>query len=261
MDPTVIVVALIGAAGTVTAAFVTRLVGRRREKRSVQKTEVAVASMGKELAVEAPYTLQRLEVDFRFDDDGKGEQIKRWVGLRANQHIQNLEVPFQTRINCPGGQLRTPEAKEIGDSPLTVSIRELVQTELTSNGKVRLNGQCGPGTRSTSFYLKHPFDKAFCLTRRDAEDAYKNDDWPQEVAFSSVPVPTNELLVSVSFPPSHAHLKPDPSAVVFFGGSEVVHSSETTRVQSTFKYADGKATLTVPNPVIGLSYAVSWMPP
>lgn len=260
MEPTV-VVALIGAAATITAALVTGFLGRRREQRSVKKTEVAAASMGRELAGDAPYALQRLEVEYRFDDDGKGEQLRRWVGLRANQHIQNLEVPFQARISCPGGKFGAPEAKEIGDSPLTVSIRELVQTDLTSNGKVRLNGQCGPGTKPSSFYVKHPFEKAFCLTRHETEDAYKNDDWPQEVASGSVPVPTNDLYVTVSFPPSHGQLKPEPSPVVFFGGSEVVHSFETSRVQSTFKYADGKAALTVPNPVIGLLYAISWMPP
>jgi len=48
---------------------------------------------------------------------------------------------------------------------------------------------------------------------------------------------------------------------VFIGHTEVVHNEESRRVSAGFHYSGTAAEFTVENPVIGLNYAVAWMPP
>ena len=54
-----------------------------------------------------------------------------------------------------------------------------------------------------------------------------------------------------------------PSLVVFYIRTETIHAEETDRIRAVGALTfDGQtATLRVENPLIGLAYAISWMPP
>ena len=99
------------------------------------------------------------------------------------------------------------------------------------------------------------------MTKNQAEEAYKNDNYKTEFVASLVSVPIGITKVKVTFPESHLNMVPSPSAVAFYGEREVLHKEETERISTDLVLVDRVATLTVHNPSVGLKYGVAWMPP
>ena len=168
---------------------------------------------------------------------------------------------------CNGPNLDLPDVRELQGSGSAVNLSGIT-TQLSDEGQALLegeiviNGDLGPDSRAVSFRVRQPYHKGFCMSREEASEAYKGADWQEEYAAVPPPnVPVEEIKAIVNFPPSHHDLKPSPHAVVFLGRTEVVHRGETERVKQFFSYEDGVAKLSVPNPIIGLGYVISWTPP
>lgn len=99
------------------------------------------------------------------------------------------------------------------------------------------------------------------MTRDEALEAYKSSSWKQEYYGSIVIAPTETVTLEVRFPDSFKKLSPPPDAVAFVDETHTVHNSETHRIKDSFSFSESVAKMEVRNPVIGLSYAISWMPP
>lgn len=256
-----------GGFGIVSAIFANqRRRGAVAEKETAvaekQKTETALEKFTEGIAVEAAYSVKRVEIIIEFDNDGKGTQQKRWIKLQCTQSIQNLQIPFTYRLAAPGARLTGEiKGKELPGSTLAAEPREEERTDHASRGTILLAGQSGPTSGEISFFLEHGVKNAYCMTRQQALEAFKNDDWKQEYVTCGVQVPIEIVIVQVSFPPSHHNLHPVPIPVAFISGTEMLHTPETLRLPDSFYYDGMVARLEVPEPKIGLSYAISWMPP
>jgi hypothetical protein len=162
--------------------------------------------------------------------------------------------------------LDKPIVKELDNSVVPVDFTDLTALELQENkkelrGRFVLHGHFRPDSGPVSFYWRQDFQGAFIMKRDDALEAYKKSDWKQEYTASVVIVPTDLLVIDVRFPENFKKLSPMPSSVAFVGGTHVVHEDETQRITNSFHYSEGKANLTIQNPVVGMVYAISWMPP
>jgi len=271
MDPTTagIVVALIGAAAGIIATVI-QTIGKRKATEKTQKIETAVLKAGDRISASgAPYRIKRFEKITEFKDTGEGTFTKTWTGVTTDQSFDNLRIPFRSRFECHGAKILQPVVEELAVSSLSVKLEGVSSAELTEvgetimEGKIVVIGHFSKDTGPVSFYLRQPFVKGFCLTRKEAIEAYKDADWKQEYGAMPVAVPIEELIIVVHFPPSHSEMTISPSPVVFIAGTETVHAERTehTHQRQQFQFINRVATLTIRNPVIGLSYAISWMPP
>lgn len=257
--------AWIGGAATVLAALISSVVTWRVQARQAERkrkeTEDAALEIAKGSVKAAPYFLDGTETTLQFDVNGTGEQVKQYNRVRATQSIDNFTIPFGFRVACPGGKVLAPTGKELPGSKNTVSLIDLSVSELAVRGKAQINGLFSPQTGPVSFYIRHPFEKGICVSRKQAEEAYKNDKSKLEYAASLTSVPMESLAVKVVFPPNHRNLDPPPAALAFLGETEQLHVGETERIRNELAYVGGVATLTVPRPSPGIQYAIAWMPP
>lgn len=271
MDSTIIA-AIIGAVGTITSAFIAVVFQRQRNeaKKQLDKLEEAIIAAGKQdggmLTQSAAYKIGRLEKVVEFDETGKGTQIQQFIDIRANQCFDNLQIPFMFSVEGATSHLDKPIVKELDNSVVPVDYTDLTILELKENkkelrGRFVLHGHFRPDSGPASFYWRQDFQGAFIMKRDEVLETYKKSDWKQEYSASVVIVPTDFLKIEVRFPENFKKLSPIPSPVAFVGGTHVVHEDETQRIAKTFQFAEGKANLAIQNPIVGIVYAVSWMPP
>ena len=240
---------------------------RKAAQEDKQKAEKAIAAGGRVLAVEAAFEVDEYEVTYEYGDSGEGVHCKQWHRIKPRHTFTTLAIPFDIVVACPGASLREPRVRKLDEGhPLDVAIDEadLIRTGVSSQGRILVSGRYGPETEPISIILEQPFDKVFCLTEEEVRDAYSGDEWRQEFGAAAVASPMRELSLRVTYPPSHhGRMVSLPSLVVFYNRTETIHAEETDRIRAAGALTfDGKtATLRVGNPLIGLSYAISWMPP
>jgi hypothetical protein len=211
-------------------------------------------------ATETSYEVKEISLFVKFAEDGRGVMRKQWHGIKARQAFQNLTIPFDFGTS-PSGSLEEPSVETLAGSSRPVSMEEKLKTGTGWKGTLLIHGPFFPGSGQVSFQLVQPFGKAYCMNRQEAELAYKHDAFKLEYCAASVYAPTDSLKFEVSFPPSHEKLDPEPSPVAFIGETESIHIEETKRIKANGHFTGGVATLTIDSPVIGLRYAISWMPP
>lgn len=258
---------IIGAIATVTAVIYAREKKKAQRERARIEEDIAKTDKSGASTFTFLYTLEKLIKIIIIEEDGSGIHRETLSNIKSNQSCENLQIPF--RLSAQGGSafLGEPTVKEIGDSSLAVHVRDKCQFEVPEKdmkvmeGRFLLIGHCGPESEPTSFKWEYPFKGVYLMTREEAEKAYGASEWKQEYAVKRVVVPMEELHVEVRFPGSFKELKTKPSAVCFFGDTEIVHRGEASRIQGDFEFIEGTARLKVSKPFIGLSYGVSWMPP
>lgn len=269
MDST-IVGAIIGAVGALIASVLGAKLGNARK--DLKKIEGAIASSGKGpdslLSRTAAFTIAKVEKVVSLDAEGSGTATFRWHGIQPGQEFQNLKVPIKYSVEGPGSSLGSPTVRELDHSSLPVRFAQIPQMAVAENddvmsltAQVLVNGNFGPESDPVSFEMEIPFTKGHLMTREAVEQTFGDTDWNQEFTASSVIAPTRELYEEVRFPESFRDRKLRVQAVAFVGGTNVVHRSETKRIESGFDLVDDVASLRVDEPVLGLAYAISWMPP
>ncbi len=234
---------------------------RVRCRKEGSQKDGLVKEVATNAAVEAPYTVRLDELEVTFDDDGKGAYRWKREEVRARQEIQNLKIPFKWELACPGGRLFKPDARGLTQADLPVELHLMEESATLMRGNIVISGFLGPDSEPTSLAITQPFSKAFCMTRAEAAAAYRRDLWKMEYAASSCRVPVTTLVVTVVFPASHGALAQKPVLIVFYPETERFHASEARRITNDFAVAEHRATLTVDNPLVGLRYGISWMPP
>lgn len=234
---------------------------RRLAEQQHRETERAVLRTGREgpVAQEAVYTVEKYAVSVVYGDDGHGSITKRWTNVRVKNPVQNLSVPFENWVVCPGGELLAPTVSEDDTSTHTVGLANVMRAAEKVTGSILVSGWLTPETAET-FEMTNPFNKGYCLTREECETAYSGAPWKKEYASGSVSVPAKMLELEIRFPPSHRGMR-RPEVVVFVGGTETVLSNATEQLRDSLTYEDGIARLVVASPAVGVSYAISWMPP
>lgn len=253
-----IVTALISAVAALGAAAIPVVYKARQARR---KTDQLVSDAANQAAAQLPYVVESELLSLRFGDDGSGEYRRELRGISVRQEIQNLRIPFKWDVACPGAKLLQPFGgpASASDPPVDLEIRE--STDKGSKGDVVINAFLSPRGDPVSVVFGQPFAKAVCMTRSEAEAAYRNDAWRTEYIVGSPGTRAKTLRVQVDFPPGQRQLTQRPRPVVFQAKAEEVHGSELGRVQDRLSYIDGRAILTVDDPVVGLRYGISWMPP
>lgn len=270
MDP-VLVTALIGAGTNVTTIGVAVYQNRQKVKAERAKADaergVQKIGGGAGLAtVAAAYTVEVWKIKASFGDDGSGEKLKTWNGLRPTQTIQDLTIPHEVKLQhqTTGTQISKPTV-EMPGSPAGVTLLTSSITrpggDLISTAEVRINGRVDTNSL-LNINLRQAFDGGFCMTKEEAEAVFANDRWKLDYQAARIPVPTGKVRIQVTFPPSFGAMAPVPSAVVFYGDTEIVHDAETDRAnEAGVSYEGGIAVLEMDNPLVGLAYAITWMPP
>lgn len=267
MDPTIIA-GVIGAGGSVIGAFIAVIFHQRRKTAESQRVELE-AALGKSrqvLSEVAPYTIKKLIKEVSFDENGKGEQKQEWHGIKANQRYENLEIPFRFYVDGRLSELAEPKGKELDGSSLSVQLICEPSKNSKSNkkelrGRFRILGYCDKDSDPISFFWLQGFSGAFLLTREEVQNAFEGSGWLTEYSASSVVVPTESLEMHISFPITHKEKVIKPSPVAFVGGTHVVNRQETARIIEGFRFVDDRASLLVKEPIVGMTYAISWMPP
>ena len=257
-----IIVLVFGAIAVAAVAIVLVMVerrGRAHDKRAQEKLRDVFEKT-------ASYTVESVEYICTFDESGSGTSERRIHGLRATQRIQNLEIPYASKLPDPkaGAQMVGVTLTTLPDS--TVTLRWQEDTEQREGGSIHgtiiVDDLLTPDAGVAAYSVQQQHKFGFAMTEQDAEKQYKDADWKKEYVTYSAQVPgVKELTIVVNFPGSHHHLMPPPSGVAFLAGLEVADQEETPLVRDRVQYDNGVATLVVENPTPLVRYAITWTPP
>ncbi|MBU8921028.1 MAG: hypothetical protein KOO63_04315 [Bacteroidales bacterium] len=266
-----IVVALVGALGVIIAALVTRGITQKQNQLEINGIEKAVRDVGKadsgRIKFVAPYYIQRVERYDKISCDGDEIDTYRYIGVKAYQSFDNLRIPFIVGVEGPDAVFHEPTVKELPGSSLTVTLDKVEKFTIPNlnqsyiKGFIVINGHFSPETNPVSFERIVNCDRIYCMTKEEAVETYQHSDWKQEYSIVEANVPTDELVLTIEFPECMKEMNPGPSPLVFIGDSEIVHQGETKRIISKFQFKDRIAQLQVESPILGLRYAITWMPP
>ena len=253
-----IVVAIIGAIAAIAAPLVTLMVTRHLENKRERIEVKARETAGQKIIEEASYTVEKYECFVEFDSSGKGTFTRSFVGLRANQTFQNLQIPYLLMVGDQG-RILSVEIDDSG-SPRALAKENEVIDRSTVDGNLVISGLYGPNDPPLSFKIKTNFEGGFFLTRAEAEEAYRNDDWKEEYVTAAVTAPTEALMLKVTFPKGWSSTIRVPHVVAFYQGTEIANKKESERLNNPV-WTNDHVTLRVTQPQTGIYYAVSWMPP
>lgn len=236
---------------------------RRKEAedkgRKVEQGFVKAGQEGELLARETAYSIERHVVLIEFGDDGVGKITKRWVNLKVRKPVQNLTIPFETGIACPGGELLETEASEAEGSDIPVNLAaDVMRSQDRMEGSLELVGYLTPESNPLTFEIRHTFRKGYCLTREEVDTAYRQSKWKTEYASGRITATAEVLEIEVKLPPSHSNVR--PTAVAFIGDENVL-TDVSEGLKNALLFRDGVARLLVPHPSLGVEYAIAWMPP
>jgi len=208
-------------------------------------------------------TLESLTVESRFNDEGSGEEVRRWVNLRATETHINLSIPYAFVVARPKGRAASPRVAELLNPKSDLPAR--FRPEKTgprkphrADGHIEIPGRLTKDTRFVGFEIRQGFERAFCMTRDELAVAYADDKWKTEYVAAEVIAPTDILEISVTLPWREG-VSAEP--IVFVGHDETTQDPETDRIRDSFTFDGTVAVLRVEKPLRGLHYAVSWMPP
>jgi hypothetical protein len=262
LDSTV-TAAVIGAGATIAAAIFTGIVTWLKVRKTAHAEAQKIGEgLGNAKSVEYAYSVTEHEARVSFDEDGNGTYVRRVSGIVPRQTVTNLCIPYSFGIASPGGRLLgNPDAKELDGSELPAEVQEIELTDTQVTGVIKIAGTFHRGVTGEGFRLTQPFEKGCCLTRKQAQAAYKNDPWPMEYLAALVSVPTTTLRIVVEFPPSHHEMRPKPSAVVFVGDTETAYPLGVEALKGKVAFDAGVATLAIQDPKLGFRYGITWMPP
>lgn len=256
MDAT-IVAALIGALATLLGSGLALVIGRRTLRQSIEAQERFYSGAK---AVDTVYAFDKIDVRLQFDDEGNSTWRKQYFGLRSRLEIVNFSLPYRV-VTAQGPSASTPVVSALPGSEMPVRFEIGQDPTSRFQGRIVLEGVLRPGQVVPGFVVEQHFQKAFNTTRRSALAAYKDGAWKGEYAAFTVTASVSILSIEVEFPPSHQRLSPPPAPIVFTGNSELVNRDEVQRIKRSLTVADGRASLLVDKPKLGLMYGVSWLPP
>jgi hypothetical protein len=212
-------------------------------------------------------SVETIDLTCTFDELGSGESFRRWLDVRSQQVFVDYRIPYGFGVESPHGRVIVDAdalvrpVEEPTRSALPVRFVQGTVEPQTVKGDIEICGSLSPDTAFVGFEIRQPFERAFCTSRIEVEQAYKNDEWTTEYTGVLVQLPTGRLHLTVRFPRSFCAPGLEAGPVVFFGSGEKTHDAEIARIRPNFKLEDTVATLEVFQPQQGLQYAIYWMPP
>lgn len=209
------------------------------------------------------FSAERIEVTVTFDEHGSGTNERKWIGLRANQNIERLTIPYRFSVKAPDASAEKPDIEELDGAAFPASFIGKEGGPQLVVGDIVLLGVMLPGIRYTGFVLHQKFERATLMTRKEVQQAYAGDTWQTEYAAASIVLTTGTLQVLVHFPPSFRGKNLRLGVVVFKGLTEDLDVAEVSRVRAGLSPSDDgeSASLTVTSPKEGNRYGIAWMPP
>jgi hypothetical protein len=266
LGPAAVVMLIIGVLAVIGVPIVAIILVRnefkRREKDKVAHDKVQEV-FKKTFAATSSYTVEHIEFICTFDESGSGTSERRIHGLRATQRIQNLEIPFVSKLPDPkdGAQIAGVVLTQLPGS-VPVRWEETDRRDGQIYGKIIIDDLLTPDKGVAEYSVRAQHSLGFTMTTQEANEAYKNAVWKEEYVSYSVQDPGVErLTIVVNFPASHHHLTPQPSGVVFLAEQEIDDPRETAVVHDLVTYVDGVAKLIVEDPKPLVRYAITWRPP
>jgi len=194
-------------------------------------------------------------------EDGDSTTRRQWKGIEAATGCTVSQFPGRFWVSSPGGKiLGAPELRLPDGYAKGVRLQAASVNQQESRYHVEVLGGITYGEDPPlGFEVVQEMEKSALIGKRAVEEAFKNDTFQYDYHAFDVPVPTGKLRLEVSFPRGTAvRLHP----FVFFGWSECEHQLELKRIQrlgqSGFSTGSTWAKLEVPDPVVGLRYAIYW---
>jgi hypothetical protein len=258
-----VIASFVTAGGAVLSATVGGLFAlqkNRRLKAEKEEAESDLERVGHGAIKGATYYIDEQVILLEFLENGDGRQTRDFIGIHANQNVENLRLEFAFSVPAPNGKLKPPTVRARAESKLPVTVVDPQYTDQVARGSVEIIGLLSPGV-AAGFTIAQSFEKGVCTNREEAEEAYRDDKFKMEYAGLLVTGDIRLLRVTVKLPPSHKELRPPPSAIVFKGDSENIAKKETRELADKVAFVEGVAHLTIPNPTPGLQYGIAWMPP
>jgi hypothetical protein len=262
MDPlvTAALISLVGSALIAIGAVIAAIIQVRKRR----EAERAGQEKAGTLKGAAAYTVERIEYSASFDETGSGVIERKWFGIKTTQNIQDLELPYTSRVDSPKATIDSWTAEEL---PGSVATAQFVRDDEASSskvliGKIIIAGFLKPTSGSVGYCMQQRNSFTYLMTREEVKEAYKNDGWHSEYVAYAVRVPgVKQLTLIVTFPPSHHGLTPRPTGVVLQQDKEAPEAEQTARFVDEVTFTGTTATLVIPEPKIGLRYGITWESP
>ena len=268
---------LFGWVGTVIGWFAPDI-GRWVVRRLGGGDEVRRLGPGKEYRPGPIVTARRTTERFSFIADPDRSVVEHRVRFEGfNTTDPRERTDFRYDFRCNGGEEQKIDLRVIEcDKDHTAVIKWVHPSRNPFTGEVRyeaeleITGSLGPGLSGATFEFSERVVDAFCRTFEEAVEAYTAANcWPHEYASDTTRIPTDELLLEVTFTEQDKRwLEIEPGPVIFADGlNEVVDEKLTRRIRNRkgsewdWDMQKGVAWLRLkaPNPHMG--HAIEWMPP
>mgnify|MGYP005854792319 CR=1 FL=1 len=269
MDPE-ITAAIIGGVTTITASTIAYISTKRArdQKSAYEELEQAInLSTKKGHEQSAPFSFKQMNSTLRLNDSGEAMQLDEWIELKPNQRFENLVIPSETSIDGRDSKFLEISSGPCDESALPIALEHSItssdEAEPTHKltGKFKLIGFCDESTTPLSFYLKLKTENSYRMTEASTVAAYGKSDWQTEYYAVSIYYPTNQISIKIILPEHFNANNTRPSLVVFINGTHVVNRQETQRVKPKLSTKDNKLSAFIDNPLAGMAYAITWMPP
>lgn len=239
--------------GTVIALVIDRYLDRIKTDQTIQKTFSFLGrSLRDQYGIEAESLTIRVEIDLQ----GGATHTREWKGIAV---LSDSAIPFLPGkfLVSESGKIESPP--ELLSSSLSKS-KKNVRLELTeptgSEFRVYIEGLLYSTDGVLSYEVRGRASRAVLMTKEEVDVEYKNSEFKYEYVSQDVSMLVKRLDIEVVFPEGFG-VTPHPG--VFFGSTEILHNLELRRV--SFEYADRRATLSVSDPLVGLTYLIYWTPP
>lgn len=193
--------------------------------------------------------------------DGNASITKEYRGVSITEEGMTLsEIPEEVWVGKPGTIACNPELVSKLKKPDFHKQIDLIpeqNDERFCKFRIEIEGGLTKADGEINYGYSYKIYKAVCMSKEEAEEAYKEDKFKKEYVCFDVRFPIKELEVEVAFPEGY---DVKTYTGVFLGGSETWNDFELQKIRDCIKATPRGACLNVKNPVLGFRYLIFWTP-
>jgi hypothetical protein len=234
---------------------------RKRADEAIVKAEEARKAVV--AVMPAPFAMAEWTSRIRLKADGSGivQRICRGVTARVGGEVR---VPY--RLGSPtGGTIQKARIADDPKPPPGIRLDVFREDRTRYEADIVLPTGAVLGPAGASFCVEQQLLKGFSKDLEEAEEALRTSRYKHEYFGTTVTVPADLVVVSVTFPDEYRHAAARAWPTAFYGESEIENDEELARIRTggelVFKHEDQTAELRLANPLRGHHYAIAWDPP
>lgn len=258
MDPAIIAAIILAVTNVVTFAL-----GRLRAKKlenKIVEADKAIPTIPDMIVDQCGFKVTKAKQTIKIDLDGSYRCSVLREGIQAtSQTIQH----FVHQISISQGEISDPELTgQVSPKALDLRVLKSSRTNRMCQFFITVaGGGLSEKDGEINYSYVYSASRAFCMTKEEADQAYKDEPFKYEYCSVVVASPMKRIELEVEFP--DGYVIKQPYLATFVGLTEFINDKEFEKrsEQGCLKQiGDNIARLEINEPAIGFRYAIYWTP-